>query len=261
MGVDLKLISAEYFEAYSKTLDIDWVSIFDRLKEKTQFTVGDFEYYIISSALFSSKIEGNPLDVNSFFGSRGKKSSPRKKEVTEIETLMDAYQFASENRLNRTHFLQSHALLSKTLLPAKERGRLRTDQVGVRDTETLRPVYLAVEPEFLKEEFSKLFDDIEQLMLAELSREEIFYYASMIHLWLALIHPFVDGNGRSARLLEKWFLVAKLGDSAWSVLSEKYYWDHRPEYYQHIAIGFNYYSLHWERCLPFLYMLPQALKV
>jgi len=261
MGVDLKLISEEYFGEYSKKLDIDWVNIFNRLKEKTPFTVEDFEYYIISSALYSSKIEGNSLDVNSFFGSRGKKSSPRKKEVEEIETLMDAYQFASENSLNRTNFLKSHAILSKTLLPAKERGRLRTDQVGVRDSETLRPVYLAVEPEFLKEEFSKLFDDIDFLLQKDLSHSETFYYASMIHLWVALIHPFVDGNGRSARLLEKWFLVAKLGGSVWSVQSEKFYWDHRPDYYQHIAIGFNYYTLHWERCLPFLWMLPQAFKV
>jgi Fic family protein len=82
----------------------------------------------------------------------------------------------------------------------------------------------------------------------------------MIHLWVAKIHPFMDGNGRSARLLEKWFLVATLGMSAWSINSEKYYWDNRPEYYQNIALGYNYYVLYWDRCLPFLLMLPEALK-
>jgi Fic family protein len=69
----------------------------------------------------------------------------------------------------------------------------------------------------------------------------------------------MDGNGRSARLLEKWFLASKLGKAAWSVNSEKYYWDHRPAYYQHIALGFNYYALHWERCIHFLLMLPTAM--
>jgi Fic family protein len=53
----------------------------------------------------------------------------------------------------------------------------------------------------------------------------------------------MDGNGRSARLIEKWFLVSKLGKSLWSVNSEKYYWDNRPAYYENISLGFNYYAL------------------
>ena len=32
-------------------------------------------------------------------------------------------------------------------------------------------------------------------------------------------------DGRAARLLEKWFLVSKLGDHTWSINSEKYYWE------------------------------------
>ncbi|MBL0098191.1 MAG: Fic family protein [Bacteroidetes bacterium] len=33
----------------------------------------------------------------------------------------------------------------------------------------------------------------------------------MIHLVFVKIHPLNDGNGRSARLIEKWFLAQKLG--------------------------------------------------
>jgi len=46
----------------------------------------------------------------------------------------------------------------------KERGVLRKEQVGVRDSKTFRPVYLAVEPEFLKVEFDNFFDDIDELL-------------------------------------------------------------------------------------------------
>jgi Fic family protein len=259
MGKHLKLISPEYLNLYSDKLNTNWMEVFNKLKSKTAFTLEDFEYYIIASSLYSSKIEGNTLDVNSFFRNRNKKTSVKKKEVREIETLMQAYKFASENHLNRTNFLKSHAILSETLLPAKERGVLRKDQVGVRDSKTLRPVYLAVEPQYLKVEFSKLFDDIDTLIKRDLSHREVFYYASMIHIWLAKIHPFADGNGRSARLLEKWFLVSNLGLSAWSINSEKYYWDNRSEYYENIALGYNYYALHWDRCIPFLLMLPKAI--
>jgi Fic family protein len=260
MGKHLKFISKEYLDNYDSMCNIDWLEVFHKLRSKSSFTPEDFEYYLIASSLYSSKIEGNTLDANSFFRNRGNKSSPKKKEVQEIEDLVKAYKFASEHNLNKTNFLESHKILSKTLLTVNFRGKARKEQVGVRDSKTLKPVYLAVEPQFVNEELKKLFADITELLKRDLSYKEVFYYASMIHLWTAKIHPFMDGNGRSARLLEKWFLVSKLGLSAWSINSEKYYWDNRPNYYQNISLGYNYYALHWDRCLPFLLMLPEALK-
>jgi Fic family protein len=260
MRKHLNLISPAYLESYSSKCNIDWLQVHHTLRAKTNFSIDDFEYYLIGSSLYSSKIEGNTLDVNSFFRNRKNKSFPKKKEVQEIEDLVKAYRFASENKLTKSSFLLTHKLLSKTLLPVKERGNIRNYQVGVRDMKTLKPVYMAVEPQFVKQEMSKLFEDITELLRRDLNYKEIFYYASMIHLWVAKIHPFGDGNGRAARLLEKWFLASKLGISAWSINSEKYYWDHRPDYYQNVAIGFNYYTLYWERCMPFLLMLPDALK-
>jgi hypothetical protein len=74
------------------------------------------------------------------------------------------------------------------------------------------------------------------------------------------LYFYVVKNGRAARLLEKWFLASKLGMSAWCIDSERYYWDHRPAYYINIALGYNYYALQWERCIPFLLMLTDAIK-
>lgn len=133
-------------------------------------------------------------------------------------------------------------------------------KVGVYDGVSGKPVYLAIEPEYLEKETAKVFGDIKTLSDKKLNTKEKFYYASMLHLWLAMLHPFTDGNGRAARLLEKWFLSSTIGDVAWSINSEKNYWDNRPQYYKNIALGYNYYSLHWERCIPFLLMLPESLK-
>jgi len=256
----LKFISRDYLESYTSKCEVDWLDVFHKLKGKELFTIEDFEYYVIASSLYSSKIEGNTLDVNSFFRNRENKNSAKKKEVQEIEELVIAYKFASENKLNRTNLLKAHGILSETMLSAKARGKVRKVQIGVRDAKTLRPIYVAVEPECVSSELSKLFADISELLKRNMSYKEVFYNASMIHLWIALIHPFEDGNGRIARLAEKWFLFSKLGASAWSIQAEKYYWDNRPAYYQNIALGYNYYALHWERCLPFLLMLPEALK-
>ena len=251
MSKHLKLISSEYIEKYSDNCKSDWFEVFNKLRIKQDFSTEDFEYYVTASSLFSSKIEGNTLDFNSFYRHRNKKEFIKKKEFIEIENLLSAYLFASKNKLNKTNFLKAHEILSKTLLPLKERGVLRKYQVGVRDSETGKPAYMAVEPEYVKDEISKLFSDITELLKRKLSYKETFYYTSMIHIWIAKIHPFGDGNGRIARLTEKWVLASHIGLSAWSIPSEKYYWEHRPEYYQNIALGYNYYSLFWNRCIQF----------
>lgn len=260
MGKHLKLITLNYLEEYQRAIKLNWLTVFQKLKSKGTFSFDDFEYYLIASSLYSSKIEGNTLDANSFFRYRGNTKSAKRKEIQEIEDLVLAYKFASENKLTKANFLKAHGILSKTLLTANHRGKTRKVQVGVRDSKTMKPVYMAVEPQYVNQELTKLFMDIAELDNRKLNTKEVFYVASMIHIWLAKIHPFLDGNGRSARLLEKWFLASKLGITAWSIQSEKYYWDYRPQYYQNISLGFNYYALHWNRCIPFLLMLPSALK-
>lgn len=259
MEPELKMLSPAWIGAYASACTLDWQSTLARLKQKATFSPDDFEHYVLASSLYSSKIEGNTLDVNSFFRNRTNQDFPGRKEVREIENLASAYRFASGSTLSLDHFLESHRILSETLLSKDSRGKIRTEQVGIRDSASLRPVYLAVEPHLAGEELQKLFADISTLLKSNLPEHEVFYYASMIHLWTAMIHPFMDGNGRAARLMEKWFLASVLGASAWSIPSEKYYWDHRPDYYRNIALGFNYYALHWERCLPFLLMLPEAV--
>lgn len=255
----LHLISNQYYKEYLKQSACDWEKIIIAINQRVNLTSEDFNYYLITASFFSSKIEGNTLDLNSFMREHTVDKPTKSKQAEEIEALMAAYQFAAENPLTYNNFLYTHSILSATLLPEKERGVLRTTKVGVFDNTTGKPVYLAVEPEFVENELKKLFEDVEQLISQQLSVAESFYYASMLHLWAAMIHPFGDGNGRCARLLEKWFLAAKLGISAWNINSEKMYWEKRESYYTNISLGYNYYALHWDRCLPFLKMLPEAV--
>lgn len=94
-----------------------------------------------------------------------------------------------------------------------------------------------------------------------MSVEEVFYYASFIHLVFVAIHPFSDGNGRVARLLEKWFIAEKLGERAWFIQLEKYYYQHVDKYYNNLAkLGMFYEKLDFRKFIPFMLMLPTALE-
>jgi Fic family protein len=105
-----------------------------------------------------------------------------------------------------------------------------------------------------------LWKEIEMLLNKTLTIEEIFYYAAFIHLAFVNIHPFGDGNGRISRLLEKWFLAEKLGERAWYLKSEKFYYKHVNDYYRNLArLGLFYEKLEYEKSISFLLMLPQSL--
>jgi len=253
----MNLTEKSFFSEYKPQLAAniaDLVKSFDL--ESKQFDLG---YRIQASAVFSSNIEGNTLDLNSYMNLKIKKDlKHRNKEISEIDDLINAYNFARENPLNELNLLKAHMVLSKNILIKSNRGKYRLESIGVFSESGL--IYLAVEYQYVVEHMNQLFRKIFEILRTKPSIEEILYYASLIHLRFVHIHPFVDGNGRTARLLEKWFLTSMLGNNYWHLLSEKYYKDNQSQYYANINLGVNYYELDYSKCIPFLLMLPESFK-
>jgi Fic family protein len=247
----------KYFELYSKAIG----KKVSGLINKYDFTEskGGFEYLTKASAVYSSNIEGNSIDLNSFMNYELNKDKFKVgKEIEEIEDLIEAYEFAQKNNLNEKNLLTCHKIFSQTLLIKSKRGKYRIEQVGVFGKSGL--AYMAVEPEFVGQVMKTFFNDIEELISSNLNEKEVFYFASLIHLRFAHIHPFRDGNGRAARLLEKWFIAEKLGRDFWKLSSEEYYKVNQARYYETINLVVNYDELDYDRCLGFLEMLPNCLK-
>jgi Fic family protein len=253
----MKLTDKSYFYDYTLALPEGIFELITSFNvESEEFDLG---YRIQASAVFSSNIEGNTLDLNSYMNLKIKNELKyKKKEVSEIDELIEAYNFARTSDLNENTFLEAHRLLSRSILIKSERGKYRNQPIGVFSENGL--VYLAVEDQYVASHMNDLFDQITAILKKKNTVEEILYYASLVHLRFVHIHPFVDGNGRTARLLEKWFLATLLGSNYWNLLSEKYYKENQVKYYNNINLGVNFYELDYSGCIPFLLMLPESFR-
>ena len=253
----MNVTEKKYFNAYSTAIGGQIADLLNRFDFSE--ANGQFEYLTKASAVYSSNIEGNSIDLNSYMNHElsQKKSKPGK-EIEEIENLVAAYGFAQQKKLTEANLLQCHKMFSETFLIKSKRGAYRIEPVGVFGKTGM--AYLAVEPEFVEKEMGTFFKGIAELISTPLTPEEVFYFAALLHLRFAHIHPFRDGNGRAARLLEKWFIAEKLGQQFWKIPSEQYYKEHQPQYYAAIHLGINFYELDYGKCLNFLVMLPKCLS-
>lgn len=258
MNIDLQVIPGNLLAEYCKRVNEGLQHDFERLHD-SELSIATFSFYTSVSAVFSSKIEGEDIELDSYvkhkrFGGHFLPDYTRK-----IDDLYEAYSFAKEHELNYEHILHAHKLLTNHILSNAQQGALRKGNMFVI-TKDGKIEYVAAAPAIVGDEINKLFTDIEQLLNTELNFKEVLFYAAMIHLVFVKIHPFEDGNGRTARLLEKWFLARKLGERAWFVQSERNYYEQHQAYYNKIrALGLEYDELDYSKALPFLLLLPQAI--
>ncbi|MCB0762953.1 MAG: Fic family protein, partial [Flavobacteriales bacterium] len=226
------------------------------LKKSTDMdiSVDYFSFYKSISSVYSSRIEGEDIDFDSYYKHKFLNVDYRSEYIQRTNDLFEAYEFTEQRELVWTNVQQAHAILTRNLLPETLQGRIRTNPMFVVNNED-RIEYVAADASIIAAELEKLFADISALSSEKLSTVEVFYFASLIHLVFVKIHPFQDGNGRSARLLEKWFLMNQLGEMAVYVQSEKNYYRHIDEYYRNIRIlGLEYDTLDYTNSLDFLLM-------
>ena len=240
-------------------LDIDVEKEFSAI-EQIKLEPHSFTFYTSVSVMSSSKIEGEPMEVDSYVRHKMLNIEYLPELTEKPNDLYNAYLFAKENPLSSDNFVHAHKLVAAHLLPENQRGAIRKTEMLIMEHKTGRMQYEAAPLSIVKDSYPAMWNEIEGLLKQELTVEEILYYASFIHLVFVNIHPFSDGNGRIARLLEKWFLAGKLGERAWYIRSEKYYYEHVNEYYKNLARqGLYYEALDYEKSIPFLLMLPQSL--
>lgn len=256
----LHIIPTELLPTYIENIDECGLRAgFDRLAE-AEISSAEFSFYTSVSSVFSSKIEGESIELDSYvkhkkFGVEFEIDYTRK-----TDDLYEAYVFAQQNRLTEQNIQEAHKLLSRNILATHRRGQVRTCNMYV-----LAPngqiEYVACPPDEVARELEKYYADLETLLSADLNLAEAFFFAAMLHLVFVKIHPMDDGNGRTARLIEKWFLAEKLGAKSWYIQSEKLYYDRHEQYYGTIRkLGLEYAELDYSLALDFLGLLPKSIE-
>jgi len=134
--------------------------------------------------------------------------------------------------------LDVHRQVTLELLPLYDLGSLRKKPVIVNDPRTGKVVYLPPDtenvPTLLAEliHFVKNSGEINPLILA-----------GIFHKQMVIIHPFMDGNGRTTRLMTK-LLLAKMGLNTFNLFSfENYYNQNITRYFETVGEYGDYNDL------------------
>ena len=256
--MELKILNIGLFDDFRKAISESPKVALDKLQE-IDTPVDYFKFYNSVSSVYSSKIEGENIDFDSFFKHKFLNVQYQPDYTKKADDLFSAYEFIYEHELTFENLQRAHSLLSSNLLPETQQGKVRENPMYVINSED-RIEYVAADASILNEELTKLFEDVAILLESSLDDFESFYYASLLHLIFVKIHPFQDGNGRTARLLEKWFLLKTLGEKASAVQLEKNYFKNLELYYKNIkSLGIEYEELNYSKALNFLLMTIQSL--
>lgn len=196
------------------------------------------------STYASTSIEGNPLPLTEV--KKILKSKPANIRDSEKEVLN--YNYALENLNTKLHsgdielslslILTIQKQIINELLPKFEIG-LRQKPVVVNDPRTGQVVYLPPDVQDVK----PMLEELIFFTTKNMNVIDPLILAGIFHKQMVIIHPFMDGNGRTTRLTTK-VLLAAMGLNTFNLFSfENYYNQNVTKYFQTVGEFGNYYDL------------------
>jgi len=188
---------------------------------------------ILKSAHSSTAIEGNNLSLDQVSElAKGREIMASRKDKQEVLNYLNALKKIpkiAEEPFSLERLLEIHKTITKNTLEYFENeGNLRFRQVYVVN-QRREVVFTPPETEevpYLIEEF------IDWLNSIDFNEIDAVVVAGIAHYELVRIHPFIDGNGRTARILATYILYKSGFDLKRFFALDDYYDMNRQNYYQ-----------------------------
>jgi len=197
------------------------------------------------SSFTSTSIEGNPLPLTEV--KKILKSKPKSIRNSEREVLNYNKALISLNRKleSKNHLLTLDLILHiqkqivKDLLPISQSGHFRKHPIVIRNPQTGKTIFLPPD----HKDVERLMKDLVDFVRKNRNSIDPLIIAGIFHKQMVIIHPFMDGNGRTARLVTK-SLLAGLGLNIFNLFSfENYYNQNVTRYFEFVGEYGNYYKL------------------
>ncbi len=196
------------------------------------------------SAYASTSIEGNPLpltEVKKILKNQPDHVRDSEREVLNYNAaleMLNAELEQGKSQLTVERLVQIQKQITDKLLPAHQSGHVRSEPVLVNDPRTGKVAYI---PPDVKD-VQPLIDDLLTYISNEKGTVDPLILAGLFHKQFVLIHPFIDGNGRTTRLATK-VLLAALGLDTFKLFSFENYYNHNiTRYFQTVGEYGDYYE-------------------
>ena len=187
-----------------------------------------------SSVHTSTAIEGIQLDAREaqlvmIHGSSGQPDEQATKNCEDAYMLLEELATDRFLKIDQGLIRVLNTILQQglTTAEAEEKGRYRTSGCIVQDSETREVRYVAPPPEWIP----GLMDDLVERLPQWIADDPPVVAAAKVHFAMISIHPFRDGNGRTARLLADLvlWLTGRAADGMISISPELL--NRRQDYY------------------------------
>lgn len=194
------------------------------------------------STYASTSIEGNPLpltEVRRLLKQQPAQARQSEREVLNYNRALVGLSADWQRPLSLPLLLHIHGQIMAGLLPPHQSGHFRQQPVVIHNPRTQEVVYLPPD----HDDVPALVDDLLAFVQAHQEVLDPVVLAGLLHKQLVIIHPFMDGNGRTARLVAK-LLLAGLGINTFNLFSfENYYQQNVSRYFQQVGVFGNYYDI------------------
>ena len=196
----------------------------------------------VISSFSANSISGNPLtlaDVKQLLTNKPKANNNSERAIINFsESWKEIHKNLEKGPIPVTlnFILGIQKKLTDKLLPGYQSGKLRSEAAVVNDPQTRTNIYWVPDARHIP----LLMDELIDFVHNNEGKIDALIMAGIFHKQMVIIHPFIDGNGRTNRLTTK-IVLSGMRLKNFNLFSFENYYSRDPnKYFEKLAVKGNY---------------------